>query len=223
MGLRRVKVAVLGLGLLGSFTAITLVREGFSQLKILDRDIVVEENITRQLYTPDDLGLPKAEALSRTIMRIAPNCIVEPIVADVTTAGLEAVDECDVVVSCFDNAEARLAASRLACRAGIPLVDLGCEEDRGQVLVTVWGRTACIFCLGISHGEAYCPTRGSPPLASILAGIAVEAVEELVRGSLSFSLAAVRLHPPKLETLTLNRREGCPEIHWPNLENAPKL
>jgi hypothetical protein len=47
----------------------------------------------------------------------------------------------------------------------------------------------------------------------MLAGLAVEAVKDLVRRSLSFSLATVRLHPPKIETLSLNRRSGCPEIH----------
>jgi molybdopterin/thiamine biosynthesis adenylyltransferase len=209
----KARVAVLGLGLLGSYTAVILTKEGFSRLKLIDKDFVEEKNLTNQLYTHEDVGLPKAEALSRNIRRVVPNCNIEPIVADVTTAGSETVEGCDVVVPCFDNARARVASSMLAYRAGIPTVDVGCEGERGQVLVTVWGRTPCILCLGINSGEAPCPTYGNPSLASILAGLAVEAVKELVRGSLSFSLATVRLHPPKIETLSLNRRRGCPEIH----------
>jgi adenylyltransferase/sulfurtransferase len=207
------RVAVLGLGLLGSYTALILAKEGFSGLKLVDKDSVEEKNLTNQLYTPEDVGLPKAEALSRNIRRIVPKCNIEPVVADVTTAGSETVKGCDVVVSCFDNARARIASSMLAYRAGIPMVDVGCEGERGQVLVTVWGRTPCILCLGIDSGEAPCPTNGNPSLASMLAGLAVEAVKDLVRRSLSFSLATVRLHPPKIETLSLNRRSGCPEIH----------
>ena len=60
--LRTKRVAVLGMGALGSVIAPWLARAGVGHLTLIDRDLVEASNLQRQLlYGESDLGRPKAE------------------------------------------------------------------------------------------------------------------------------------------------------------------
>lgn len=67
-------VAVCGLGGLGSNIAVSLARAGVGELLLIDFDTVDISNLNRQQYFPEQLGLPKTEALSETLRKIAPYC-----------------------------------------------------------------------------------------------------------------------------------------------------
>ena len=67
-------VAVCGLGGLGSNISIALARAGVGRLHIIDFDNVDISNLNRQQYFPNQLGMPKTEALKQTLARIAPYC-----------------------------------------------------------------------------------------------------------------------------------------------------
>ena len=72
--LSEASVAVCGLGGLGSNISIALARAGIGRLHIIDFDKVDISNLNRQQYFPDQLGIPKTEALEQTLSRIAPYC-----------------------------------------------------------------------------------------------------------------------------------------------------
>ena len=55
-------IHIIGVGAIGSRIAEQLARLGFTNLVIYDFDTVDEYNITNQLYTYPDIGLPKTEA-----------------------------------------------------------------------------------------------------------------------------------------------------------------
>lgn len=82
------RVAVCGLGGLGSNVAIALARAGVGHLHLMDFDRVDVSNLNRQQYTVDQLGLPKTQALADTLRRIAPYCIVETDAVRVTAENL---------------------------------------------------------------------------------------------------------------------------------------
>lgn len=67
-------IAVCGLGGLGSNICIALARTGVGRLHIIDFDTVDISNMNRQQYFPDQIGMPKTEALKLTLSRIAPYC-----------------------------------------------------------------------------------------------------------------------------------------------------
>lgn len=67
-------VAVCGLGGLGSNIAVSLARAGVGELLLIDFDTVDISNLNRQQYFPEQLGLPKTEAISETLRKIAPYC-----------------------------------------------------------------------------------------------------------------------------------------------------
>lgn len=66
------KVAVCGLGGLGSHIAIMLARAGVETLILIDFDRVDITNLHRQQYKLNQIGMYKTEALSENIKEIAP-------------------------------------------------------------------------------------------------------------------------------------------------------
>jgi sulfur carrier protein ThiS adenylyltransferase len=66
------RIAVAGLGGLGSHIAIMLARTGVGHLHLIDFDVVEPSNLNRQAYKVKHLGLPKAQALVEEINEVNP-------------------------------------------------------------------------------------------------------------------------------------------------------
>ncbi len=102
------RVAVCGLGGLGSNIAIALARAGVGHLHLIDFDRVEPSNLNRQQYFASQVGMPKAEALRDNIAAINPYCAV---VAETLRIGPDNVRELladdDIVCEAFDRAEAK--------------------------------------------------------------------------------------------------------------------
>ena len=65
--LQAARVAVAGLGGLGSHVAMELARSGVGCLHLIDFDTVDVSNLNRQLYQIQDIGCFKTDALARSI------------------------------------------------------------------------------------------------------------------------------------------------------------
>lgn len=70
--LQSAKVAICGLGGLGSNIAIALVRTGIGHIHLIDFDTVDLSNLNRQQYAIKDLGKQKPKALYDTLKGFAP-------------------------------------------------------------------------------------------------------------------------------------------------------
>ena len=102
------RVAVCGLGGLGSNVAIALARAGVGRLHLIDFDRVDLTNLNRQQYTVDQLGMCKTEALAKTLGRIAPYCTIETDTVRVTEENLAALlAEDHIICEAFDRPEAK--------------------------------------------------------------------------------------------------------------------
>ena len=102
------RVAVCGLGGLGSNIAIALARAGVGHLHLIDFDRVDITNLNRQQYFVRQLGLLKTDALQETLTDIAPYC-------DITTSSVKITEDNfaqllekeDIVCEAFDCSEAK--------------------------------------------------------------------------------------------------------------------
>ena len=102
------KVAVLGIGGLGSNIAIALARAGVGYLHLIDFDKVDITNLNRQQYFVHQLGQYKTEALSENLKQIAPYCQVETTTIKVTKDDIkELLKNEDIICEAFDSAEAK--------------------------------------------------------------------------------------------------------------------
>ncbi len=119
------RVAVFGLGAVGSYAVEALARAGVGFLRLVDCDRVRPSNVNRQLYALDStLGRPKAEVARARVLDINPRCAVEARVAFVdaaTAPGLLAVP-LDAAVDAIDGLSPKVALLAVAARAGIPVV-----------------------------------------------------------------------------------------------------
>lgn len=103
--LQKAKVAVCGLGGLGSNVAISLVRAGVGELHLIDFDVVDITNLNRQQYFVNQIGLYKTEALADTLQKISPYCKLNTHSLKIDEENIiEILREDDIVVEAFDEA-----------------------------------------------------------------------------------------------------------------------
>ena len=77
-------IAIIGCGALGSVQAQLLARAGVGRIRIVDRDVLEENNLQRQvIFDEEDVaaGLPKAEAAARKLKKINSSIEIEGLVA----------------------------------------------------------------------------------------------------------------------------------------------
>ena len=102
------RVAVCGLGGLGSNIAISLVRAGVGHLHIIDFDTVDISNLNRQHYYPDDIGIAKTEALKGQLLRINPYIDLKVSQIKITKNNIgELFKEEDIICEAFDVPETK--------------------------------------------------------------------------------------------------------------------
>lgn len=105
--LRFTKVAVLGCGAVGSWTAVHLAHSGFQNFTVIDGDTVEESNLNRSLFLHEDIGFPKVQALTAAINRISLNTKVHQVYENISKPEhLNAIlSEAapDIVVNCADE------------------------------------------------------------------------------------------------------------------------
>lgn len=102
------RVAVCGLGGLGSNIAIALARAGVGHLHLIDFDRVDLTNLNRQQYAVGQLGQYKTDALRETLSLISPYCDVTCDTIQVTEETLpDLLRNEDYICEAFDRAEAK--------------------------------------------------------------------------------------------------------------------
>lgn len=100
-------VTICGAGALGSHLADNLARQGFHNLRVIDRDRVEEHNVSTQLYDTVDVGAWKVEVLRNRLFRTAEIEIdaVRKELSERTVRSL--LKRSDIVVDTFDNSKSR--------------------------------------------------------------------------------------------------------------------
>mgnify|MGYP002802815639 CR=1 FL=1 len=123
--LKNSRVAVFGLGGVGSFAAEALVRTGVGHLLFIDNDVVSLTNINRQsIAYHSTVGRYKTEVMRERIQDICPETEVKTfetfVLAD-NTDGLFA-ERPDYIVDAIDTVTAKLAVIERADKEHIPVI-----------------------------------------------------------------------------------------------------
>lgn len=106
--LRQARVAVAGLGGLGSQVAVMLARCGVGTLHLIDCDIVEPSNLNRQVYRICHLGKRKVDALREELKTIQPYCrvLTTHIRMDENNA-VDVLRDDTLIIEAFDDATAK--------------------------------------------------------------------------------------------------------------------
>lgn len=106
--IRQARVAVCGLGGLGSHIAFSLARCGAGWLHLIDFDCVDLTNLNRQQYRIRHLGMPKPEALKEQLLEINPYLEIRTDWVRLTEANIsELLKDDQYICEAFDEPEAK--------------------------------------------------------------------------------------------------------------------
>ena len=162
-------VLVVGSGALGNEVLKNLALVGIGRITLIDFDTIQHSNLSRSvLFRSEDAGQAKALVAARVVREMNPDCRIDPIVGDVTTdIGLGLVRDCDVIVCCVDNREARLWINRMCWKVGTPWIDGGIQEINGVAKVFRPPDGACYECAMTERDYQLIQLRYSCPLLKL--------------------------------------------------------
>ena len=144
-------IALVGCGATGSALASLLARAGVGSIRVVDRDYVEPSNLQRQsLFDESDAAqsLPKAIAAARKIAAFNSQIVIEPQVADLVPANIEAMLQgAQLILDGTDNFETRYLLNDYAVQAVVPWIYTAAVGSYGVTLNVLPGKTACLSCL----------------------------------------------------------------------------
>ncbi len=123
--IKTVKVAVVGLGGVGSYAAEALARCGVGSLVLIDGDKVAKSNINRQLYAlQSTLGKNKTDVAKERIADINPNASVTAYSEFLNEENIEkfSLADCNYIVDCIDSVASKVSIIEFAKRNNIPII-----------------------------------------------------------------------------------------------------
>ena len=232
--LREAKVAVLGVGGLGGWSAWALACTGVGEMWLIDGDVVEISNLNRQiLYTEADLGQPKVE---RAAARL--NAFNSGIRLTTDNRRLESQDDIaefiagsDVVVDAADWPAHDIERwCNAACfEAGIPYITMSHFPPIARVgPLYIPGETGCYSCQEIGYRREYplfdvaveqrrakpSPAATLGPACGLIGGQVALEVLHLLTG-LSKPATAGVAHIYDLQTMDVKREPVVPEPGCP--------
>ena len=123
--LAHAKVALFGVGGVGSYAAEALARAGVGTVELIDNDVVSRSNINRQLCALEStVGLPKVRVMAERMRDINPkiNVIERQEFFLPETADAFDFESYDFVIDAIDTVSGKIAIAERAVRSGVPMI-----------------------------------------------------------------------------------------------------
>lgn len=121
--LKKSKVAIFGIGGVGSYVVEGLARAGVSKFILVDKDVVDVTNINRQIIaTHKTVGKPKVEVAKERILEINPDCQIEIYQEFFMTDSKLDLEGTDYIVDCIDTVTAKIELVMRANKLNIPII-----------------------------------------------------------------------------------------------------
>ncbi len=172
---RAARVAVVGLGGVGSWCAESLARSGIGHLVLIDPDDLCLTNTNRQLHAHEgNFGRPKTAALAKRMLTINPEIQLSELHAFYSPATADDLfsDPPDAVVDAIDSLRAKCHLLARCRELGVPAVTSGAaggRTDATRIRVADLARTSRDPLLASvrkrlrsEHGFPKAPERGEP-------------------------------------------------------------
>jgi tRNA A37 threonylcarbamoyladenosine dehydratase len=130
------RVAVVGLGGVGSWAAEALARSAVARITLIDLDHISPSNTNRQLHAlSGDFGMAKVQAMALRLGAIHPQAQVHAIEDFVTPQNAaQLLAGVDLVIDCIDQPSAKAAMVAHARSLGLPIVVCGGAGGRRDPL-----------------------------------------------------------------------------------------
>jgi len=213
------KVAVVGLGGLGTVSSLYLALAGVGHLRLIDQDTVELDNLHRQvLYSPEDLRYPKVEASAKRLEWSNPLVKVEAVSENVNEGNVERLlSGMDCVVDGLDNMHTRYLVNRACVKLGVPYVFGAAIGIEGNLSVFAPPETPCLECVFPNIDDRHllsCDTRGvlgaTPGIIGTMQAMETIKVLTGIGSVLKGKLLICDFSDMYFATVDVFKRSGCP-------------
>lgn len=119
------KVAIFGVGGVGSYVAEALVRIGIGSFILIDNDIIDITNLNRQIHaTHNTIGKIKVEEMAKRMKSINPEVKIETIQEFVTEENVDKIikKDIDYIVDAIDTVKSKIEIVQNASSKNIPII-----------------------------------------------------------------------------------------------------
>ena len=144
-------VALVGCGALGGVLAQSLCRAGVGSLTLIDRDVVEETNLPRQVLFSEKHArdaTPKVAASVESLAPIGGPTTLRPIAAHLDAANIEEhLASCQLILDGTDNLATRYLINDWSISELVPWIYGGAVASGGLVLPVLPGRGPCLRCI----------------------------------------------------------------------------
>ncbi|MCL2057151.1 MAG: tRNA threonylcarbamoyladenosine dehydratase [Oscillospiraceae bacterium] len=151
--LAETRVAVAGIGGVGSFAVEALIRAGVGTLMLIDHDTVAPSNCNRQLHAmPENIGKHKTLLMAQRAAQINPNISVQTAQEFITPDNTAQIipDNTDYIIDAVDNITAKIALVLFAKERGIPIISVmgaGNKLDPSRFRISdIYSTQVCPLC-----------------------------------------------------------------------------
>lgn len=143
------RVLIIGAGGLGSPAALYLAAAGVGTIGIMDRDLVDESNLQRQiLHATGDIGRRKVMSAAETLRGLNPGISIVPYAENFTAENaLVRLAGYDIALDCTDGFTEKFLINDACVVADKPFVHAGVTGFSGQVMTVIPHKSACYRCV----------------------------------------------------------------------------
>ncbi|MBF7095792.1 tRNA threonylcarbamoyladenosine dehydratase [Alkalibacter mobilis] len=123
--LRNSKIAIFGIGGVGSFTAEGLIRAGIENFLLVDADYVCDTNINRQIHaTTKTIGKAKVEVMRDRMLEINPRAHIKIIQKFYTSENANEIlnEPWDYVIDAIDTVSGKISLVETSKKLDIPII-----------------------------------------------------------------------------------------------------
>jgi len=217
--LKKSRVAIVGVGGLGSTVAMMLAGSGVGHIRVVDYDLVELSNLQRQvLFRETDIGKNKALAAHWHLSRL--NCHID-LTAETTRIrdhNIESIlHNIDLVLDCTDNFETRQLINKHCVEHKINLIQGSALQLQGELISLPVSNDdcGCYECLYSELENARQPTCSEAgvlaPLLSIVGGLQAQlAIQLMILGRPNQSMVyRYDSQQVQFKKLTLKKQPDC--------------
>ncbi len=205
-------VAIVGLGALGTVAADLLIRAGVGTLLLIDRDVVEESNLQRQvLYEEADVGRSKAVAAKERLIKINSRAKIEARAIHLNSTNISVLERASLVLDCTDNLQTRFVINDFCRKEKISWVYGAAIKDEGYVM-PIFPVGPCIRCFLQEANLETCETAGVlGTITTSIAALQVNFALQILGGKeVESALCHYIISIPELKKIKIQKNEACP-------------
>lgn len=210
--IRKAKVVIIGVGALGTIAAELLTRAGLGELILIDRDVIEESNLQRQLlFTEKDLEKSKALAAGERLKEINSSLKIKSYALHLNSENISLLKSADLILDCTDNLKTRFLINDFCKKEKIDWIYASAIREEGYVM-PIFSAGPCLRCFLREANLETCDTVGVlNTITTSIGTLQVSLALKLLRGEKVDSyLYHLNLRNMEMKKIKVKKNKRCP-------------